>query len=297
MMNKRKILTVLIMILSLLLTSFPAVAAQISITNKVEIKDKDYIVMLGYNSCVVKQSQGTIIWLANAEDVEDEDVIAAIRQADPSIKETYVVVTGEGTFRFRDYFSGNAYKNTEIIVENGEFQIKGPYSHASPFFYSKNDEPEVTEPEVTEPEITEPEITEPEVTEPEVTEPEVTEPEITEPEVTEPEVTEPEVTEPEVTEPEVTEPEVTEPEVTEPEVTEPEVTEPEVTEPEVTEPEVTDPTDPVPQNGDDPLVEILDEDVPLANIPKTGDPMVLYGALTALSGIGLAVLGIKKKEE
>ena len=152
-------------------------------------------------------------------------------------------------------------------------------------------EPEVTEPEVTEPEVTEPEVTEPEVTEPEVTEPEVTEPEVTEPKVTEPEVTEPEVTEPEVTEPEVTEPEVTEPEVTEPEVTEPEVTEPEVTEPEVTEPEVTDPTDP------DSLVEIPDEDVPLANIPKTGDPMVLYGALTALSGIGLAVLGIKKKEE
>jgi len=125
----------------------------------------------------------------------------------------------------------------------------------------------------------------------ETPEPEVTEPEVTEPEVTEPEVTEPEVTEPEVTEPEVTEPEVTEPEVTEPEVTEPEVTEPEVTEPKPTTPYVEIPDDPTP------LVEIPDEDVPLADVPKTGDPMAIYLAVTALSGIGLAALGVRKKKE
>ena len=125
----------------------------------------------------------------------------------------------------------------------------------------------------------------------ETPEPVVTEPEITEPEVTEPEVTEPEVTEPEVTEPEVTEPEVTEPEVTEPEVTEPEVTEPEVTEPTPTTPYVEIPDDPTP------LVEIPDEDIPLADVPKTGDPMAIYLAVTALSGIGLAALGIQKKKE
>ena len=47
---------------------------------------------------------------------------------------------------------------------------------------------------------------------------------------------------------------------------------------------------------DVPLVEIPDEDVPLADVPKTGDPMAIYMALSILSGMGLAALGFKKKE-
>ena len=47
---------------------------------------------------------------------------------------------------------------------------------------------------------------------------------------------------------------------------------------------------------DVPLVEIPDEDVPLADVPKTGDPMAIYIALSILSGMGLAALGFKKKE-
>lgn len=49
-----------------------------------------------------------------------------------------------------------------------------------------------------------------------------------------------------------------------------------------------------------PLEELPDEDVPLAEIPETGDAMALYTALSILSGMGLAGLGLtsrKRKEE
>ncbi len=48
---------------------------------------------------------------------------------------------------------------------------------------------------------------------------------------------------------------------------------------------------------DVPLVDIPDEDVPLAEVPKTGDATFLYATLTAISGFGLAALGLKKKKE
>ncbi len=70
-----------------------------------------------------------------------------------------------------------------------------------------------------------------------------------------------------------------------------------------TDPDPTDPTDPpetpddpVPQSDDDPI-EIPDEDVPLAEVPVTGDPMLIYAALTVLSGGGLIWLGRKKEDE
>ena len=57
---------------------------------------------------------------------------------------------------------------------------------------------------------------------------------------------------------------------------------------------------PQPEPQPEPEVEIPDEDVPLANIPKTGDTSALWMALSALSGIGLAgmlFLGRNKKRE
>lgn len=56
--------------------------------------------------------------------------------------------------------------------------------------------------------------------------------------------------------------------------------------------------DPVPlgrSGGGDGLLEILDEEVPLAAVPTTGDPMVLWMALSALSGAGY--LCIKRKKD
>ncbi len=79
----------------------------------------------------------------------------------------------------------------------------------------------------------------------------------------------------------------------EPEIPEEEV--PQTPEPEIPEEEV--PQAPEPEVEDDGLVELPDEEVPLADVPKTGDMTVLYAALTALSGMGLAALGLKKKEE
>ena len=72
---------------------------------------------------------------------------------------------------------------------------------------------------------------------------------------------------------------------------------------------VTPPVDPNPDPqpnptpvvlNDDGLVTIDDGAVPLADVPKTGDASVVFGAMSAFSGFGLAFLqlfGRKKKEE
>lgn len=56
--------------------------------------------------------------------------------------------------------------------------------------------------------------------------------------------------------------------------------------------------EPVEEPAEEPAEEIVEEipeeEVPLADVPATGDPMVLYNALSAISGIGLAWLGLKK---
>ena len=43
-------------------------------------------------------------------------------------------------------------------------------------------------------------------------------------------------------------------------------------------------------------VEIPDEGVPKADVPKTGDPILVYVGMTVLSGLGLLGLSLKKKE-
>jgi len=47
--------------------------------------------------------------------------------------------------------------------------------------------------------------------------------------------------------------------------------------------------------GGDGLVEILDEEVPLAAVPQTGDVTALWLALSVLSGSGLAIVSKKRK--
>lgn len=59
-----------------------------------------------------------------------------------------------------------------------------------------------------------------------------------------------------------------------------------------------DPTDPVDPPADpEAPVEIPDEEVPKADVPQTGDPILIYVGMTALSGLGLLGLGLKKKDE
>ena len=47
----------------------------------------------------------------------------------------------------------------------------------------------------------------------------------------------------------------------------------------------------------DGLEDILDEDVPLADGPKTGSTLAIFGALSSISGLGLAWVGMKKKSD
>ena len=62
------------------------------------------------------------------------------------------------------------------------------------------------------------------------------------------------------------------------------------------EPEPDYPVEVMTVDGDG-LVELPDEDVPLAAVPHTGDPMLIYAGITLLSGAGLAYLGLGKKKE
>ncbi len=53
----------------------------------------------------------------------------------------------------------------------------------------------------------------------------------------------------------------------------------------------------VPLGQNEETVTIEEEEVPLAGSPKTGDPTILYAALCAVSGAGVVMLSLKKKEE
>lgn len=64
---------------------------------------------------------------------------------------------------------------------------------------------------------------------------------------------------------------------------------PEPPAPSVEEPEVETPNEE--------LVDLPDEEVPLADVPKTGDPLLVFLAAAAASGLGLLGLSCKKKEE
>lgn len=54
--------------------------------------------------------------------------------------------------------------------------------------------------------------------------------------------------------------------------------------------------EPVEQPVEEIVEEIFEEEVPLADVPATGDGMMLYTALTLISGTGLAWLGLKKQD-
>ena len=107
-------------------------------------------------------------------------------------------------------------------------------------------------------------------------------------------VEEPEVIEPDPTDP--TEPDPTDP--TEPDPTEPDPTEPDPTEPEPIQPEPTEPDDnDQPDITSDSYLIIPDEDVPLADVPVTGDMAILWAAISLFSGGGLILLNKKRKED
>lgn len=80
----------------------------------------------------------------------------------------------------------------------------------------------------------------------------------------------------------------------------PDAEEPEETEPEdiieIPDEDVPLASAPVEEEQEDPI-EIPDEDVPLADVPKTGDPVMIWFGTTAMSGICLLGLKLTKKRE
>ncbi len=104
---------------------------------------------------------------------------------------------------------------------------------------------------------------------------------------------------PENEETDPTEPPAEETDPTEPPVEETDPTEPPVEETDPTEPPVdeTDPTDPPTEETEPADDSDGDEPSPLADVPKTGDPLMFYVGLTVLSGMGLLGLHFTKKKE
>ena len=63
-------------------------------------------------------------------------------------------------------------------------------------------------------------------------------------------------------------------------------------------PIVVVPEEPVPTTpGEEPGTEIPEEEIPKAEVPETGDMSLLWLAMTALSGSGLAVVSLRKKRD
>ena len=54
---------------------------------------------------------------------------------------------------------------------------------------------------------------------------------------------------------------------------------------------------PLAELPEDDLVELEDPDVPLADVPKTGDDSLIWGVLTLISGTGLVWLALDKKRK
>lgn len=46
----------------------------------------------------------------------------------------------------------------------------------------------------------------------------------------------------------------------------------------------------------DPVVEIVEEEVPLADVPKTGDNMIVWAALAILSLLGITAIGRRRAD-
>lgn len=139
---------------------------------------------------------------------------------------------------------------------------------------------------------------------PPTTVPPTTEPPTTVPPTTVPPTTVPPTTVPPTTVPPTTVPPTTVPPATEPPVTEPAATVPPVIEePEYPVAPAAELDDDLPVYEEDLLeeeeIEILDEDVPLADVPETGDVSILWAAMSVLSGGGIVAINSKKtkKEE
>lgn len=79
----------------------------ITVSDKVEIKDQTSIDLAGSNSFVIKQATGAYIWLANEEDANNQEIINAIKAADPSLGacgDNIRIISGDGTYAFKDAF-------------------------------------------------------------------------------------------------------------------------------------------------------------------------------------------------
>ena len=51
-----------------------------------------------------------------------------------------------------------------------------------------------------------------------------------------------------------------------------------------------------PTEAADDVIDIP-EDIPLADVPVTGDMMLVYGAMAAVSGAGMTIVGCKRKKK
>ena len=62
-------------------------------------------------------------------------------------------------------------------------------------------------------------------------------------------------------------------------------------------PEGSAPTDPTDPTEDDEIIEIPDDDVPLVDVPSTGDQTMVFVAIAVVSGIAAIFLGKTGKKE
>lgn len=278
---------------------------------KFEDEKKDLVLensvdITGVTEFYIKQATATVIWVLDQarlgeNDANKEQIYNAAGVNDPSIKDKdYTVVSGESTFKFIDYFDNGGkddgkgpYGSTSFTVEGNILTIVGNISHAT-FVTSSTEKPD---PEQPDPENPDPENPGSEDPTPPTTpndngggsggrRPSQPTNPVTIPEEDVPLAQIPEEEPP--VEVEITEPEV--PLAQPPEFPETQIAESEV--PLAAQPAI--PTRPAKSTS-----SILDEKVPLADVPSTGDVASAWYALTLAAAAGLAALKLtgKRKEQ
>ncbi len=138
----------------------------------------------------------------------------------------------------------------------------------------------------------------PDPVDPDPVDPDPVDPDPVDPDPVDPDPVDPDPVDPDPVDPDPIDPDPVDPDPVDPDPVDPDPVDPDPVDPDPVDPEPYQDDVPVPtsETSGDGLVDIFDEEVPLADVPKTGDAIGLWMMLSGGSLAGLAVLNKKKRK-